>query len=240
MDMYKVLLVLIFSFVIALPASASVGGRQLAHGEVPDGHEPMRMTQEQIRVFQEKRNAALQSIREHKDAFHEAMEKRMGEFERTKEIKRGELQKRLTAIKDERKKQIVVRLYENINTFNKNRVTHFGAVADRLEEIVGNIKSRTEKAAGHSLNVNAVRLKITEAENVIASARAAIETQAAKIYTPVITTEAQVRLEMEKIRQTAHADLTKVRDALQAAHSNVRDAAVELGKINGVDDAEIQ
>lgn len=155
------------------------------------------------------------------------------------EVKRAELRAKLNNIRDERKKQTVEHIYTAANKLNERMTDHFTNVLDQIDEMLDRVESRTSKAETNGLDVSTVKPEITNAQNAIAAARAAVETQAEKVYAVQTTgNETTLRSEVGKTRQALHEDLTAVHDMVKAARDAVRKAAVTLAQIPRVDEVE--
>ena len=135
-------------------------------------------------------------------------------------------------IKDESKKKTVEKIDQQIDSLNSKMTQHFSGVLDKLGEMLIRISERADKASiERGLDVSSVRSAIEKANTVIASARLAIETQSGKTYVIKVTTEKTLKADVGKARQALGTDLTKVRDAVKAAQSAVKDAAVALAQL---------
>ena len=150
---------------------------------------------------------------------------------------REELKKRVEQIKDERKKATATRLDEQMNRLNERWTTHFTNVLNRLDDILGKIQVRADKAASLGKDVSAVKTAIDAAKAAIASARTAVEAQAKKDYTITFTSEGELRTAFKAAKDQLHKDLTALRDgAVKAARDAVQNAARSLGGVLKVDE----
>ncbi|MDO8560776.1 MAG: hypothetical protein Q7R91_01005 [bacterium] len=148
-----------------------------------------------------------------------------------------ELKKKIEQIKDERKKATVTRLDEQMNHLNERWTTHFTNVLNHLEDILGKIQVRMDKAASLGKDVSAVKTAIDTAKAAIASARTAVEVQAKKDYTITFTSEDQLHTAFKAAKGQLHKDLTALRDGvIKAARDTVHQAARTLGGVPKVDE----
>jgi len=216
---------------LALPALAEVS--TLSAGQIPSRWQNLRQE------FEQKRAEALQLLQERRDVFKQQLEQIRSSVKNRVEQYRQELKNRLKQIKDERKRQIVERVYNNINELNKRLTDHFTNVVDKLDQILEKITSRTDKAAANSRDVSGVRTKINNAKNALASARTTIKIQADRVYTLNISTESALKLDVGQARQTFHADIVKVRQVVKAARDAIHEAAVTLAQIPKIDELEL-
>lgn len=191
-------------------------------------------------AFEKKREEAKDELEKRREEFKQKLENEREEVKERLETAREELKVRLEKIKDEKKVEIVGRLSGSVNSLNEKLTNHFLEVLEKVDKILDNVTSRTDKAEVHELDVSAVRTAITAAETAIASARSAVETQAGKTYSFNITTEENLKVDVGAARQALHTDLTAVKEIVQAAHVAVKDAAVVLAQIPRVDDLEVE
>ncbi|HXF43960.1 MAG TPA: hypothetical protein VNK70_00560 [Candidatus Paceibacterota bacterium] len=199
---------------------------------------------DQIKILKEEMKIKMENSREE---FKSSFEAKREEAKKQIENERKELKKKLEKMKDENRKKIVERLSEKLNELNSRLTTHYLSVLDKLEKILDNIVSRTDKAEARGLDVGAVRTAVTSAETAIAEAKAAIDVQVGKIYsfdlaTSTVTastatsTEHSLKSIVGEARQTLHADLAAVKEKVKAAHEAVRRAAVALAQVPRVNE----
>lgn len=186
----------------------------------------------------ERRKEELKRLQEQrKEEFNVRLKERKNKVKEEIESKRAELKEKLQNIRDERKKKIVERVAQQLNELNKRMADYFSQVLEKLDKVLVNIESRANKAKSRGWDVMAVGTMITVAKEAIATARAAVEAQAAKIYTPEITGEEEkLRVEVGEARQALHNDLAAVRETIRAAFEAVRRVATTLAQIPRVDE----
>jgi len=178
--------------------------------------------------------AVREDLKKRKEEFDNMVKTKKAELENEIKTKREELKTNLKKIKDDRKKQTVEKVDQQIDELNAKMVKHFSSVLDKLEEMLVRISERADKASSEKgLDVSLVRSAIDKAKIAIASARSAIEVQTGKTYAIKVTTEKTLKAEVGKARQALGADLAKVRDVVKAAQSSVKDAAVALAQLHG-------
>ena len=216
--------------------------------EDEDEDEDLEETTDSRIQAQNLREATKQELERRREEFKQAQEQLREEFktrmeearERAKqefETRREELKNKLETVKNENKKRIVEKISEQLDELNARLMKHFSEVLDKLEKVLANIQSRTEKAEANGHDVAAIRTAIQAAEDAILAARAAIEAQAAKTYTPGITgDEEKLRVEVGRARQALHSDLAVLREVIRNAYKAVRNVATSLAQIPRVDD----
>lgn len=213
---------------------------------------PMKDVRDKAQNMRQEVKATVKGVREEVQVKREELKKQLGtnrdeakkRLEAAREaakevaqVKRENLKKRLGEIKDERKKERAARLDEQMNRLNDRWTTHFTNVLNKLEDILGKIQVRADKAAALGKDISAVKTATDSAKAVIASARTAVETQAKKDYTITFTSEEQLRAAFKAAKDQLHKDLTALRDgAIKNARSKVQDAARALGGVPKVDE----
>lgn len=127
------------------------------------------------------------------------------------QTKREEFKTRMQTIKDQRKKAVVERIDTKLSTINEKHT-------NRFTEVLGNLQLILDKVTGKDT---------AAAQTAIDTARKAVETQAEKTYTIIITDEVN-------LKQNVGATTSQLRQDLTATHKAVIDArhAVKTLRIN--------
>lgn len=178
-----------------------------------------------IHAAKESFRAQKEELDQRREEFKEIIKNEREALANRIKEKREELKERLDKIKDERKKDIVERIDQSMDGLNDRMVKHFNQVLDKMEDILGRIGERADRATERGQDVSAVRSAMDEAIVAISSAREAIRVQAGKTYTINITDEATLRNKVGEARQLLHRDLSAVRDEVKAVHDAIRKAA---------------
>ncbi|MDP2637198.1 MAG: hypothetical protein Q8P03_01135 [bacterium] len=199
----------------------------------------VKLRQEAVDRFKIQRQEAETQLRAKKVELQDRVKTAREEMKSKIEAKRVELKDRLQSIRDEKKQQTVERVYDKVNQLNERMTLHFMNALTQIEEVLGRVESRADKAEANGLDVSAARAAIAAAETAIQSARTAVEAQAGKTYSFTVTTEEDLRSDVGQARKTLHDDLTAVREIVRAARDAVRQAAVALAQIPRVDEAEV-
>lgn len=194
------------------------------------------------------RNASKEELEKRKEEFKTEANQNIEEFKsRMEEVKakakeqieakRAEMKERLKLVRDEQKKNRVEKLEKQLNELNERTMDHFSNVLDKLEKVLVNIESRTDKVQARGWDVSGVRTMIIAAENAITEARTAVEAQSVKTYTPTISgDEGKLKIEVGQARQALHGDLVAVRGKVRLAYEAVRRVATTLAKVPGIDE----
>jgi chromosome segregation ATPase len=226
--------------------------------QVPAGvSDEIKNVRENVRVQRQEAKDALKSqLETAREELKKKIEEAKAEFEAKREqfkqefdVKREEVKKqmetekaalkdKLAKIKDEKKRQAVERIANQIAELNTRRLDHFSAVLEKLEKALERIVSRIEKAAARGLDVSSPKAEVEKAKTAIAAARTAITAQAGKVYKVLTSTstESSLKREVRNVRELLHADLKKVEEAVKAARDAVHKAATTLAQIHGVDE----
>lgn len=144
------------------------------------------------------------------------------------EAKRKDVKDKLAAIRDEKKKALIVRIQEKLANINTNRTDHLLKVLTRLEEILKKIETKTAELKGKGVNTSVVDAAVASAKTSIASAKTAVTTQAAKVYTITVNSETTAKNDVGLFMKGLEADLKTVRDLVKVANEAVMKAAVAL------------
>ncbi len=182
------------------------------------------------------RQATQEQIQKEREAFKQKVESMRENLKTAIQSSREELKTKLQNIKDERKKAAVERIDKSLTDLNARMTTHYSNVLDQISDVLKRIVSRADKAQTSGLDVASVRTAITKAQTAIDAARAAVTAQVSKVYTLNVTTDATLKNVVGEARKALQGDLKKVGDAVKAAREAVRNAAVTLGQIRGVDE----
>ena len=201
--------------------------------------EATQLRKEAVDQFRVKREEAKVQLKAKTEELRASVKTKREEVRSRIEAKKIELKDKLRVVRDEKKKQIVERVYDKVNQLNERTTLHFMNALTQIKEILGRVESRADKAEANGIDVVSVRTAITSAEGAIASAQSAVEAQAGKAYSCTVTTEDKLRSDVGAARQALHADLVAVREIVKAARDAVKSAAVALGQVPKVDEAEV-
>lgn len=195
--------------------------------------------QEELRRPQEEGKGERETPSERKDAFMQASVERRAGFKAKlqalkEEVREGMasrkelMRERLQAFKDGGKADIAAKVDASLSAINERRVAFFEAAVDRIEDVLGIIVARADRAEQEGGDVAGVRARVTQAEDAIAAAREGIAEQAGYDYTVTVSEEAEIRADVKKERDALQEDLEELRELVRAAHQAVRAAADEL------------
>lgn len=118
---------------------------------------------------------------------------------------RMEFKENLKKIKDEKKQKIVEKLDIRFNEVNLKRTAQMTKHLDRMTEILSKVTGDTASAS-----------------SAIQTARDAVTAQAAKTYVITISTEANLKMDVGKVRSQLEYDLKAVQELVKSARLAVR------------------
>lgn len=192
---------------------------------------PGQSISDTIKILQERRDAFQKQLEENETTLKTLIETKRADAEKAIAAKQQEMKTILSKFKDEKKKQAVEKVGDNLNTVSKNAVNRFTNNINELNKAVVNITTRAEKAKVAGKDITNVTIALQTAQAAIDDARSAIIVQSAKVYTVTVTSELKVADDLKKSRDALDADLKIVQDKVKAAHDAVWSALAELQKI---------
>lgn len=228
----KSILALIFSFALVLPVAAQVTstpGRGVRKNV-------QNIRTEAKQEIQGIRQATQEQIKGAREDFRKTIETKRTERQAAMQAHRDTLKAKLQAIKDERKKTAVERIDKNLADLNSRMTTHYANVLDQIDDVLNRVVSRTDTAQANGKDATMARTAIMNAQSVITAARTAVVAQVNKVYSMNITGDTTLKSDVGAARQALHDDLKKVNDTVKAARDAVRQAAMSLAQIKGIDE----
>lgn len=155
------------------------------------------------------------------------------EVKATIQTKREEVKANIQKMRDTRKKQVVDRVQERLNSVNERRTEHFLNVLDRLLTVLDKIASRTEKAKAEGKDVASIETAVASARTAISSAESAVNTQKARVYQIAVTDDASAKGEVDAAVKQMHADLQATQDTVAAAREAVHNVYQQIKALVG-------
>jgi len=172
-------------------------------------------------------------MEKNRQEFNDMIKQKKTELEDKIKTKREELQKKLKNIQDVNKRQAVEKIDKQIDELNSKMMTHFSDMLDKMSAKLVKIGERADKAFQQGYDVSSVRTAIDNAKKSIDVVRSAIATQSGKTYAIQVTIDTALKGNVGKARDALHADVTAVKNILQAANEAVHKAATTLGQLKG-------
>ena len=141
------------------------------------------------------------------------------------------LKEKLKVIKDQRKKEVVERIADRVNSINEIRTDRFLKLLEKFEDFLDRISAQADALEKEGKDITGVRTAVAEAESAINASRAAVEAQAEKIYEIIITTEGNLGNSVSAAIRARQDDLKTVEETVKKAHETVRKALITLKSI---------
>ncbi len=214
-------------------------GRQIMGSDAPVlGEEATSGSEEEIGALRERlRNRVARP-----DVLQAAREERRAGFEGTVAERQSQFAERIAQV-TEQKRQIAEHVFSQLAEIKKRMLGQFSEMIDRLDAVLVNVLSRTDKAAEAGKLDKAAKTEIysaiRSAEAAIVAARDAAHAEF-DIVREVgdVTDEEALRGAMTTLRNEVRGDLEAVRTKLREAHEAVRNAATTLAQRPRVDETE--
>lgn len=134
------------------------------------------------------------------------------------------LKLKLETFKDKRKAEIATRVNTNLNKINENQTAQMQKHLEKMSDILNKLEARVNSGSSDIKDPALARTAIISSRASIASAGAAVSTQADKDYTIEATTEANLKRDAQAKREQLHTDLKTVRQLVISAKQSVANA----------------
>jgi hypothetical protein len=154
-------------------------------------------------------------------------------------VAREEFEKKIGLIKDDRRRQLTARIREALQHVRENRVERFSENIYRIDEALGRVKSRMNKAAANEFDISGAEGAVNAADAAVAHARLMIAALTERTYTIAVSGDATLKVDVSAARDALRADITAAYDAMRAAQEAVRAALGALLEIPGIDGAQV-
>ncbi len=156
----------------------------------------------------------------------DAMKEKLASREATLKLK-------LQTFKDKHKAEIAQRVNTNLNQINLKQTKEMQNHLDKMSLLLDKLEARVNSGSPDVKDPTAAKAAIAVSRTKIASASAAVLTQAGNDYTITITSESKIKLDAQEQREKLHKDLKAVRQLVIDAKQSVANAirvAKGLGK----------
>ncbi len=170
----------------------------------------------------------LKAVQEERKTVREEMKVRVRSASEAAKLVREEFKSRLAEIKDAKKRLTLQRIDLNLGKVNEKWVEHWNKTLTRLSELLVKLESRTASIEEAGGDVTGVRLAIVVAEEAIAEAQDAINTQAGATYIIEIEDDDNLGGAASAVIQQLREDLKEVTDVVRLAHEAVKEVLQEL------------
>ena len=194
--------------------------------------ETFKTTQENIReTFKTKREEVRENAKNAREALKDGREDRKNEATSARELRRGEFQKKLSELKDVRKKRLVTQTLTKMTNLNAKRTKEMGAVLTRMQKVLENVSVKALAFQNTGKDVSAVLSAYGEAQTAVTNASLAVSAQAGKNYDISGSTGTDVKTDVETGLKTLEADIASVKTQMEAAKQAVYAAVKALSGV---------
>lgn len=154
---------------------------------------------------------------------------------------RQTFERKITELKDVKKKTAVSRIDAKVSEINTKRTDDMTVRLTHMSEILDKIGVRASEAKTAGKNISTVDSLVTSARASVTSAQTVVNTQASKQYIAEIQTDDTVGQAMTTTLSSVQTDMKTMFESVRVAHQAVQKAVNELGVILGkVDQTEAQ
>lgn len=151
----------------------------------------------------------------------------------TADAHKAALQAKLAKIKDAAKRTATEKADADIAALNKQTTDQLLSALDQITSVLNRAIAKTNELQLQGKNISSVQLKVTAAQNAIASARTKVQAQAAKTYSINVTTDAKLKGAVQAVRNSLRVDLMAAQAAVKAARKAMQDTLTALANVGG-------
>ncbi len=157
--------------------------------------------------FKEDKENLIQFKIQQKENLREKINSFKNDLKILKEINKNIFQGNLEKIKDERKKQIALKIEENLNKLNEKMVNKYIENYEKLENFLNFLKEKTNE---NNYNNPQFKEKLTELENKLNNLKEKILNQSAKLYNTRINDEKNLKFDLDTTKNQLKEDLKNI------------------------------
>lgn len=159
--------------------------------------------------------------------------KRMEALENSRQ-KRKEFTRQLSLVKDQKKKDLVVKIDNKVSILNQGYVEKFAVSLDSLQQILGKISSKEAELKNRGIDTNSLRVCLLSSQKTIDSAKIYALSQAAREYVATISAERNLKENIGVTVNQFSRDIKSVYEKVQTAKNTVYACVQELAKLSRV------
>ncbi len=161
-----------------------------------------------------------EAVKERVETRRENIESKIAALKERVASREATLRAKLQTFKDKRKAEVADRVNTNLNKINENQTTQMQRHLDKMSELLAKLETRVNSNSPDIKDPLAAKAAIANARASIATASSAVSEQSQKDYTMTVTSESQVKLDAQKMRDNLKTDITTVRKlVIEAKHS---------------------
>ncbi len=172
-----------------------------------------------------RREAVMQKLETRKDT----IANKIAAMKDTLASREAALKAKLLAFKDQRKAQAAERINTNLNKINENQTAQMQQHLTKMSVILAKLETRVNSGSTDVKDPIAAKAAIANSRAAIATASSAVNDQSQKDYTITVTSESQVRLDAQKMRDLLKTDIMGVRKLVIDAKQSVAEA-IQISK----------
>ncbi len=143
------------------------------------------------------------------------------------------LQTKLQTFRDKKKATAAARINENLNRINARQTGQMQKHLDQMTILLNKLEDRVNQGKPDIKDPALAKEAVASARATIATASAAVSTQAEKDYTITVTSESRIKTDAKTQRDRLHNDLLTLRKAVIDAKQSVANA-IRTAKSNPV------
>lgn len=161
-----------------------------------------------------------------KDARTQAREQYKAEIRKL----RDQFKQNVSTLKDERKKMVIEKIDSKLGAVNERATTRMETIIAKLTSILNRVKEKASTAKLEGSNTTELDVAVLNAENVLATAAAAVSAQQEKEYVIPLQDDSTAKSSVGATLKQLHTDLSAVHQLVVDARQVVRVAVLELKK----------
>ncbi len=169
-----------------------------------------------------------------KQNFLERQTTRSAELKQERETRRTEFKKKLTEIKDARKKEIAQKLSDNLCRARDNRVKALNQHLQTMTTLLARVSSKASEAQAKGKDISTVTAAVTTAKLAIADAQSAVDALANQACGLTISgDETKLGKEAKTARDQLAGEFASAKEKVKAARKAVSAAIQALARVLG-------
>lgn len=143
------------------------------------------------------------------------------------------LKERLAKFRDKIKAQRVERINSNLNKVSENRINAYKKHYETLLQLLTKIEDKINEAEKNGKDMTSAKSALATARTELDKAKAAIDAQAEKDYTVIVSDEATVRSDAQTARGLLATDIKSVHELVITARKSLKDVITSFLGIFG-------
>lgn len=166
----------------------------------------------------------VQSREEMKDTRMASREALLKQLKANMATREAALKAKIAAFKDKQKADLTQKISDNLNKINKQKTEQMDKHISQISDVLARIENKSAEGSISGKITPGVLSAIDNAKTAINTAQSAVDAQAAKDYTVMVTGETKVKSDVQSKRDQLHADLKETRQKVIDARQAVSNA----------------